>query len=168
VAVSTYTRRTRVAAPLDAVWTFHSRIEGLEALTPGWANLRVEAVRGPDGEDDPAVLETGSRIRLSVCPFGVGPRQRVLSVITGRERGDGAAWFRDVMDDGPMASWEHTHSFFADGDETVVEDRVAYELPRPAGPLGPLARVGLDPLFRFRHRRTRRLLAGPGSPRVNE
>jgi ligand-binding SRPBCC domain-containing protein len=161
----TYTRRTRVDAPLAAVWDFHSRIEGLEALTPGWANLRVEAVRGPDGEDDPEVLETGSRIRLSVRPFGVGPRQRVVSVITAREEGDGSAHFVDEMDDGPLAAWEHTHSFFADGDETVVEDRVVYEFPTSLGrAVSPLARVGFDPLFRFRHRRTRDLLEGVGSP----
>lgn len=155
----TYRRRTRVDAPLDAVWDFHSRIEGLEALTPGWANLRVEAVRGPDGEDDPEILETGTRIRLSVRPFGVGPRQQVVSVISAREREDGSAYFRDVMDDGPLAEWEHTHSFFADGDGTVLEDRVVYEFPTaPGRAVSPLARVGFEPLFRYRHRRTRELL----------
>ena len=161
----TYRRRTRVDAPLDVVWDFHSRIEGLEALTPGWANLRVEAVRGPDGEEEPEILETGTRIRLSVRPFGVGPRQTVVSVISARERGDGSAYFQDVMDDGPLAEWEHTHSFFADGDGTVLEDRVVYEFPTaPGRAVAPLARVGFEPLFRFRHRRTRELLDGRDTP----
>jgi len=160
--MAVYTRRTRVAAPLDDVWEFHSRVEGLEALTPSWMHLRVEAVRGPDGESDPEVLETGSQIRLSMRPFGVGPRQRWVSRIVEREVGDATASFRDDMQGGPFPTWVHTHSFYADGPETVVEDRVEYELP--GGPLGravgPLAVVGFEPMFRYRHRKTRDLLEG--------
>jgi ligand-binding SRPBCC domain-containing protein len=156
----TYTRQTRVAAPLESVWDFHSGITGLEALTPGWMNLRVEAVRGPDGEPDPAVLTAGTRVRLSVRPFGVGPRQRWTSRIVVRERDEARASFRDVMEDGPFRRWEHTHSFFADDGATVVSDRIEYELPFGAvgRALGPTARVGFEPMFRYRHRRTRELL----------
>lgn len=160
--MSVYRRRTRVAAPLDEVWSFHSRIEGLEALTPGWMGLSVEAVRGPDDEPDPEVLEAGARVRMAMRPLGVGPRQRWVSRITERKREPGRAWFVDRMEGGPFRSWEHTHLFFADGDETVVEDRVAYELPfgDVGRTLGPLARVGFEPMFRYRHRRTRELLEG--------
>ncbi|MFB6195489.1 MAG: SRPBCC family protein [Haloplanus sp.] len=158
--MAVYQRRTRVDASLDAVWEFHSRASGLEALTPDWLDLRIESVRGPEGDPDPEILTAGSRIRASVCPFGVGPRQEWTSVITERERDDGTAYFRDEMEDGPFREWEHTHRFFADGEETVVDDRVVYALP--FGPVGdalaPLARLGLDPMFRFRHRRTRALL----------
>jgi ligand-binding SRPBCC domain-containing protein len=158
--MAVYQRRTRVAAPLDEVWDFHSRVTGLEALTPGWMNLQVESVTGPDGEPDPGILETGSRIDASMQPFGVGPRQRWTSVITARERDEGSASFRDEMEGGPFRHWEHTHRFFADGDDTVVDDRVVYALP--FGGVGEavsrLARVGFEPMFRFRHRRTRELL----------
>jgi len=155
--MQTYTRRTRVAAPLSEVWAFHSRTEGLEALTPGFLNLEVGTVRGPDGERDLELLVEGSKIEMSLRPFGVGSRQRWVSRITERERRDGRAWFRDEMVGGPFPHWEHTHTFFADGDETVIEDRVEYELP--LGPLkdvfGPLGIVGFEPMFRDRHRRTR-------------
>jgi ligand-binding SRPBCC domain-containing protein len=159
--MAVYERRTRVAASLDDVWEFHSRTSGLEALTPAWMNLRVESVRGPEGDPDPDVLEAGSEIRLSTRPFGIGPRQRWVSVITDRERTDGSAYFRDEMADGPFARWVHTHRFFADGDETVVSDRVEYRLPggQLGNALSPLARVGFEPMFRFRHRKTRELLA---------
>ncbi len=160
--MSVYRRRTRVEAPLSEVWAFHSRIEGLEALTPGWMGLTVESVRGPNDEPDPEVLGAGSEIGLSVRPFGVGPRRGWLSRITEREREPGRARFVDVMADGPFRSWEHTHRFFADGDATVIDDRVVYELPFGAvgRRLGPLARVGFEPTFRYRHRRTRALLEG--------
>ncbi|MFB6122318.1 MAG: SRPBCC family protein [Haloferacaceae archaeon] len=158
--MAVYERRTRVSAPLDDVWDFHSRASGLEALTPDWMHMRVESVHGPDGDPGPPVLEAGSRICLSVQPFGVGPRQHWTSVITDRERADGTAYFRDEMAEGPFARWIHTHRFFADGDETVVSDRVEYRLPggRFGRALSPLARVGFEPMFRHRHRQTRELL----------
>ena len=158
--MSQYQRTVRVDAPFEEVWDFHSRVTGLEALTPDWMNLEIESVTGPDGEPDPGILDTNSRIESSIRPFDVGPRQQWTSVITEREEGAGSAMFRDRMDGGPFAEWEHTHSFFADGDGTVVHDSVEYELP--LGELGravsPLAVVGMEPMFRYRHRKTKELL----------
>jgi ligand-binding SRPBCC domain-containing protein len=164
--MSTYRRQTRVAAPLSEVWTFHSRISGLEALTPSFMNLRVEGVTGPDGEPDPEVLEAGSRIDMSMRPFEVGPRQTWTSVVTERREGDGTAMFRDRMEGGPFPEWVHTHRFFADGEETLVVDTVEYRLPGgPVGEaLGPLGWVGFEPMFRYRHRRTRELLEDGAAP----
>ncbi|MFB6126327.1 MAG: SRPBCC family protein [Halolamina sp.] len=155
--MQTYSRRTRVAAPLSEVWSFHSRIEGLEALTPGFLDLRVEAIRGPDGEADPEVLVEGSEIDLSMKPVGVGPRQSWTSRIRERDSGEGRARFVDDMVGGPFAVWEHTHRFYGDGDETVVDDRVRYELPGGSlgQAVGPLAVVGFEPMFRYRHRQTK-------------
>ncbi|AXR81586.1 SRPBCC family protein [Natrarchaeobaculum sulfurireducens] len=153
----TYERQTRVRAPFEDVWEFHSRASGLEALTADWMGLRVESVIGPDGESDPDVLEVGSELDVSIRPFDVGPRQHWTSVIVEREREDGAAVFRDEMVHGPFDRWVHTHSFFADGDETIVRDRVDYTLPfGPIGRLGtPFSGVGFEAMFRDRHRRTR-------------
>jgi ligand-binding SRPBCC domain-containing protein len=158
--MSVFQREVRVAAPFDEVWDFHSQISGLEALTPGWMNLEIESVTGPDGDPDPEVLAAGSRAKSSMRPLGVGPRQGWTSVIVEREEGDGSAYFVDEMEGGPFRHWRHTHRFFDAGDETVVNDRVEYRLPLgPIGDaLGPLAVVGLDPMFRYRHRKTKELL----------
>jgi ligand-binding SRPBCC domain-containing protein len=156
----TYERSVRVEAPFEEVWAFHSTERGLVALTPDWMNLRIEATRGPDGDPDPEVLETGSVVESSVRPFGVGPRQSWVSNIVARERGEGSGYFRDTMSDGPFGEWTHTHTFYADDGATVVRDTVEYELP--LGPLGravgPLGWLGMEPMFRFRHRETKRLL----------
>ncbi|ESP87240.1 SRPBCC family protein [Candidatus Halobonum tyrrellensis] len=161
--MGTYRRRTRVAAPLDEVWSFHSRVSGLEELTPGFMDLRVEAVVGPDGEPDPEILERGATIRMSIRPFGIGPRQSWTSRIVEREERDGSAYFRDEMEDGPFPEWEHTHRFYGDGAGTVIVDEVRYRLP--GGPLGGLAEpfgdVGFEPMFRGRHRKTKELLGRP-------
>lgn len=155
-----YERSTHVDAPLEDVWEFHSRGDGLEALTPDWMNLRIEEVTGPDGQSDPDVLDEGATIVSSVRPFGVGPRQCWTSVIVDRRESDGHALFRDEMVEGPFAAWEHTHRFSVDDDGTLIQDRVEYELA--GGPVcrvvDPLAIVGLEPMFRHRHNRTSELL----------
>jgi ligand-binding SRPBCC domain-containing protein len=155
--MSVYERTTRVEAPFEDVWAFHAGVSGLVALTPEWMRLRIERVRGPDGDDHPDVLTPGSEVVASVRPFGIGPRSRWRSTIVEREEGDGRARFVDEMTEGPFARWRHAHSFEADGDATVCHDRVEYDLP--GGPLGralgPLAYVGLEPMFRYRHRELR-------------
>jgi ligand-binding SRPBCC domain-containing protein len=158
--MATYERSVRVEAPLSEVWEFHSTEDGLTALTPDWMRMRVESVRGPDGEENPEVLEAGSTLQASVQPLGVGPRQGWTSEIVEREHDGSSAYFRDTMSDGPFAFWEHTHLFFADGEETIVTDSIVYELPlgRVGEAVGPLAVVGFEPMFRFRHRETRELL----------
>ncbi|MFB6151968.1 MAG: SRPBCC family protein [Haloarculaceae archaeon] len=158
--MAVYERSVVVEAPFDEVWAFHSQESGLEALTPDWMRLRVERTVGPDGDSDPDVLEAGSKVESSIRPFGVGPRQRWISYIAARREGDGEAMFRDEMTRGPFPHWEHTHRFRAVDAGTEVHDRVEYRLP--GGPLGrlaaPLGRVGFEPMFRYRHRRTKELL----------
>lgn len=153
-----YRRQSRIPAPLDDVWEFHSRIEGLTAVTAPWMRLRVESIRGPEGEPGSDVLSVGTEIRLSMRPFGLGPRQSWTSRIVERERREGAAWFRDEMIEGPFPRWVHTHRFVATDSETIVTDVVEYDLPHVPGPLSTLGWPGFELLFADRHRRTRRSL----------
>jgi ligand-binding SRPBCC domain-containing protein len=155
-----FTRETWVAAPIERVRDFHVRIDGLTAVTPDWMNLRVEGISGPDGEPDPETLEVGTDVRLSMRPFGVGPRQVWTARIVSREEETDAALLTDEMIDGPFETWEHTHAFYADDGATLLRDRIEYEFP--VGPLGPVvdpvALLPLELLFRYRHHRTRKLL----------
>ncbi|MFB6147037.1 MAG: cyclase [Halobacteriaceae archaeon] len=159
--MATYERATRIPAPLDRVWEFHSTPDGLRALTPGALNVTVESVVGPDGDPDPEVLTVGSVLELSAAPLGIdlGDRGRWVAEITARERTEGSAYFVDEMRSGPLRSWEHTHAFYADGDETVLRDRVRFRTRLGATADRFVARL-FEPGFRYRHRRTRELLAG--------
>lgn len=156
--MATYQREVWVDAPFEDVWQFYSTIDGLEALTPEWMHLRVEAIRGPEDESNPKVLETGTRIRLSLRPFDVGPRQRWVSTIVRREEEDGSAMFRDEMSGGPFPEWQHTHQFYAGDERTLVRDTVEYRFPALGEVGSPFAKVGFEPMFRYRHRKTKELL----------
>lgn len=166
--MAVFERETTVRTPLETVWAFHSTVDGLAALTPDWLHLQVHAIEGPDRESRQdvrdgasSVLEAGSTVDLSVRPFGRGPRQHWRSEILTRRREAGAALFRDRMVEGPFDEWVHTHAFYAADGGTRIRDRVEYALS--AAPLGGIvdrfAVAGLAPTFRYRHRRTRELLA---------
>ncbi|WP_122089602.1 SRPBCC family protein [Halalkalicoccus subterraneus] len=157
--MATYERETYVDAPLEDVWKFHSRIDSLEALTPGWMGLSVQEVRGPDGERDPAVLEAGSEIDMRLSPLGL-PGDSWTSVITERTSSDERGLFKDEMRGGPFARWVHVHQFRREGEGTRIRDTVHYELPDPVRATSPLAVVGFEPMFRYRHRKTKELLEG--------
>ncbi len=157
--MTTFQRETRIRAPLDEVWAFHSTVEGLTRVSPDWLRLRVERLWRPDGEELPrdAELTPGTTLRMSAEPFGVGPRVEWVSQIAAREERANEAFFRDEMRQGPFRRWHHTHSFVAAGDDTILRDRVEY-----ATPFGRAAdeavRAGLAAAFRDRHRRTRAVL----------
>jgi len=158
--MATFERELRVRAPLADVWAFHSTTDGLRSLTPNWLNLRIERIERPTDEPEAHVLTAGTRIHASVRPFGVGPRQTWVSHITEREESEEKAYFVDVMEGGPFSEWEHTHLFYADGDETLIRDHVEYR--GPVGGVGDgLAELGLAPMFWYRHRRTSAILDGP-------
>jgi len=131
--MATYRRRSRIRAPLEAVWEFHSTTDGLEALTPNWMGLTVSSVHGPDGELDPEKLVEGTEISMQSKPFGVFPQSRWISRITDRREGEGYRMFRDGMnayDYGPglevvvadyMAAHDGMYDPYIDGRITRVE-----------------------------------------------
>lgn len=158
--VPVYERRSRVSVPLERVWAFHVDPRGFERLTPDWVRLRVDRVESPREETDEIV--EGTRVAASVRPLGVGPRRGGVTEFVARHRSERRAVLVDRAVDGPLPRWEHTHEFVAleDGG-TELRDRVEYALP--GGPIGrlldPAAKAGLALAFRYRHRRTRELLA---------
>jgi len=154
---------THVDAPLDEVWDFHSRIDGLIDLTPDWMGMSIGDVVGPDGEPDPGILEEGSRVDVSLKPFGVIPGFSWTSVILERGRTEETAEFKDEMVEGPFKKWVHTHSFEATNDGTVVRDRVEFELPLwMLGRFGsPFFRLNAGRMFSQRHKKTKEILENP-------
>lgn len=133
--------RTIVNAPLDRTFAFFSKAENLGLLTP--AAMRF-SVRHPV----PAIAEgVAIDYRLRVGPVPIGWRSRIVSWVPGVR-------FVDYQEQGPYRAWWHEHRFAADGEVTVMDDRVSYA--PPLGPIGWLAnRLLIAPTLRriFRYRR---------------
>jgi uncharacterized protein (TIGR01777 family) len=139
---SLYVHKSRIPAPAETVFDWHTRRGALERLTPPWERVQVLCA-----DDRPG---PGSRVALETR---VGPlRQRWLAEHVGWEEGRS---FRDVQVEGPFASWDHTHLMQPEGEGAcVMEDRVEYRLPGGAlGRLfgGPFVRRKLERMFEYRH-----------------
>jgi ligand-binding SRPBCC domain-containing protein len=109
----------------------------------------------------PVPMHTGARIEYRLSLFGVPARWKTR--ITDWQPG---VRFVDEQESGPYTLWRHTHEFEAQGQSTIIRDRVEYL--EPFGPLGRLAHVlfvkrTLDRVFDFRRDATAKLL-GPAAP----
>jgi ligand-binding SRPBCC domain-containing protein len=145
--LETFEKKTRIEAPVAALWEFHQRPDAFETLVmPG---DRVTVL-----EKDAGGLKAGARMVLRVGGKILGSRwvARIAEV---------APWgFRDVMEEGPFAHWEHRHEFRPDGtDASFLVDRVEYAVP--FGALGcffggRFIRRKLARLFSWRHEVTAR------------
>ena len=149
--VRTLQREQRLPGRPDEVFEFFADARNLEAITPPLLRFRVVT-------PEPILMGRGTliRYRLRVRGLPVG----WLTQIT--------AWepphrFVDEQLEGPYALWHHTHTFEADGDETIMRDVVRYAIG--FGPLGGLAnalvvRRDVAGIFDFRAQRVRELLGG--------
>jgi uncharacterized protein (TIGR01777 family) len=137
---------SRVDAPADQVFAWHSRDGAFERLTPPWANVRVVESRGHIAPGD------GKRLRLGIGPFGVP-----WSIVHQKSSHDPG--FLDVQQQGPFSSWRHEHRFIhLDQRSTTLDDQVIYALPLGVAGntvAGKKVEQRLEELFTFRHRRTR-------------
>lgn len=123
----THLLRSRITldAPLADVFAFFSRPENLGLITPAGMAFRIR--------EAPTSVEEGSVIDydLRIAGAAVKWRTRIARWRPGEH-------FVDSQERGPYRCWWHEHHFAADGDRTVMEDRVYFALPW--GPLGVLAR----------------------------
>lgn len=131
-----------VPRPLQEVFSFFSRAENLETITPGWLKFTVLSV-------DPQPVRKGTLIRYKLRVRGL-PLRWTSEIVEWRPPHK----FVDVQRQGPYKLWHHTHLFFAEGGNTRIRDDVLYWLP--LGPIGRLmhwlaVRRDLERIFIFRH-----------------
>ena len=132
--------RTVVHAPLEETFAFFSKAANLGLITPAPMQFSIEGRVPPMSEG--ATID----YRVRVGPVPVRWRSRITKWEPGRQ-------FVDLQESGPYRFWWHEHTFEADGDATVMEDRVYYS--PPFGFVGRLAnRLFIAPTLRsiFRYR----------------
>ena len=138
--------------PIDEVFSFFSRPDNLQAITPPWLDFQM--VETPDN------LQRGALIRYRL-------RWRWIPI---RWTTEITVWdpphnFVDRQITGPYLLWNHQHSFAAHDGGTLMRDFVTYALP--LGPVGGMARGFLvkrdvESIFNFRARTMRQLFPATG------
>jgi len=119
------THKTRVDAPIDEVFRFFSRPQNLGLMTPSGMRFRILSAM-PDKINRGLLIEYA--IRLGPVPL----RWR-----TCIEEWQPPRVFADSQESGPYSCWWHEHHFQAEGNRTLMEDRVYYA--PPLGPAGVIA-----------------------------
>lgn len=136
--------------PIDDIFTFFSRPENLQRITPDWLDFGMV--------ESPHQLAAGALIRYRLSWHGVP--MRWTTEIT---QWDPPHLFVDRQISGPYALWNHEHSFAASDAGTIMGDRVTYALP--FGWLGATVhwaavRRDVERIFDFRAEQMRRLFPG--------
>jgi hypothetical protein len=116
---------TRLHVPLDQAFGFFCRAENLGLITPSFMKFELLG-------DPPAEMHEGTEINYRI---GVGPLP--MRWKTNIRSWQPPALFVDTQEKGPYALWWHEHHLQADGEATVMLDRVYYS--PPLGILGRLA-----------------------------
>ncbi|MGA3210812.1 MAG: TIGR01777 family oxidoreductase [Terriglobales bacterium] len=115
--------RTVLDCPVEQAFPFFSKAENLGLITPAAMRFQI------DGTAPALALGATIDYRLRVGPIPIQWRTRI-------EDWEPQHRFVDVQESGPYRGWWHEHTFYAEGDRTVMEDRVLY-----APPLGLLGRL---------------------------
>jgi ligand-binding SRPBCC domain-containing protein len=133
--------------PVEVIYSFFSRPENLQIITPPWLEFRM--VKTPE------MLTTGSLIRYRL-------RWRVVPIAWTTEirEWDPPQGFVDRALKSPYALWNHEHRFTGQDCGTLMSDCVTYALP--FGFLGRAAhwmvvRRDVEKIFEFRAQTMRRL-----------
>lgn len=112
--------RSKIQAPAQLVFDWHTREGAIHRLTPPWMGLRVSGSGGI--REGQKVL---MKIKIPFLPF----RRKWIAEHTdfkfGRE-------FTDIQRKGPFSFWKHIHRITPDPDDESVctmEDEVQYRLP---------------------------------------
>ncbi len=139
-----------VRADLDQVWSFFSRPENLNELTP--PDMDFEIMTDLDGVE----MYPGMMIAYKVSPFK-GIKMDWLTEITQvRDK----EFFIDEQRNGPYRMWHHQHHFKQTAEGVKMTDILHYTLP--LGILGRLANSILvakriDDIFTYRNKAVERL-----------
>lgn len=134
-------REQTLRRPVEEVFSFFSRAENLEAITPPFLRFRIEG-------EIPTEIGTGTLIRYRLRLHGIPIRW-----LTRIEEWEPPHRFVDRQIKGPYGLWHHTHLFEADGESTRMTDVVRYG--QRLGPLGLIAeklfvRRDIERIFDFR------------------
>lgn len=114
---------TRLPVSLDQAFAFFSKADNLGLLTPSAMRFVIHERPPHIGEG----VTIGYRLRMGPVPIAWQSRIAIWQP---------GVRFVDLQEQGPYRCWWHEHAFRAEGDSTLMDDRVCY-----APPLGAIGRL---------------------------
>ena len=138
-----------IAAPIEAVFDFHTDTNNLRLISPPWIAANVVRQEG-EGK--------GKIIELRIIQFGVFPSRWHVSI----DEFERPFRITDLMLSGPMKYFRHTrHLTQPCASLTELVDHVEYVLP-----FGAIGRIAdklsvhqmMDQMFEYRHKKTKEIL----------
>jgi hypothetical protein len=148
--------KTRVEAPIEEVFQFFSKPQNLGLMTPTSLRFRILGAM-PDQICRGLLIEYA----IQLGPLPLRWRTRI-------EEWQPPLLFADSQESGPYKCWWHEHHFQADGNCTIMEDRVYYALPVGAAEAVTnswLVAPALRKIFAYRSQAMRLRFAGIRSSR---
>lgn len=114
-----FSHTTTYNYPMEAVIAWHKRAGALTRATPPWAGFvsKDKAIK-KGAQSEINVAFPGSK--------GLLKRKWTALITDIQERS-----FSDIMLEGPMEAWEHTHSFLETANHTVARDEIKYLVSDP-------------------------------------
>lgn len=144
----------RIPRGLDEVFAFFADPRNLELITPPFVRFRI--LTSP-----PPTMCEGAEIDYALRIRGLPVRWR-----TGIPAWDPPHRFVDTQVRGPYSRWIHEHRFTGLGEQTLVEDRVAYSVPGGRLVHELFVRRDLARIFAYRAARLKQLLPDVSPPTV--
>ena len=123
----------------DKVFSFFSKAENLEILTPKWLNFRIITPL-------PIEMKEGALIDYKLKLFGIPFHWQTRITVW-----DPPNRFVDEQIKGPYSKWNHEHLFVPEGNRTQMRDHVSYAIPVFSSLLHKLfIRKNVERIFRYR------------------
>ena len=147
--MSYFERSVLINCPIEKVFGFHSDTNNLSKITPDFIKVSIIKIDLP--------LRLQSEISLEVTQFQF-IRTRWNIRLT---EFDPFKLITDTQVKGPFKKWEHKHCFEKENGNTLMTDKINYELP-----FGLIGRAAdklfitkmIEKQFEFRHKLTKSIL----------
>lgn len=147
--MSYFERSVLINCPIEKVFGFHSDTNNLTKITPDFIKVSIIKIDLP--------LRLQSEISLEVTQFQF-IRTRWNIRLT---EFDPFKLITDTQVKGPFKKWEHKHCFEKENGNTLMTDKINYELP-----FGLIGRAAdklfitkmIEKQFEFRHKLTKSIL----------
>jgi len=146
--IHTIETTTHLPINIEDVFPFFCKVENLQRITPPELDFAILTPL-------PIEIELGTTVDYQLRLFRIPFQWRSEITVW-----DPPYRFVDVQISGPYRSWEHTHLFFPEDNDTVIEDNVIYRLPYwPFGEIiYPLVNAQLKRIFQYRQKTIKELL----------